>query len=175
MCRWGFSNIIKTLKQINDDRLRAYVVWLPIFGGDFRGESRKLSRNFPDKRVTYFSDPKELTGKLWQGVLGLDDIAWDVYMLYGTGTAWPDEPPPPDFWMHQLDRVTKAPVLDQAAFAEKLQVMLKTVGKKLPPNHSAAMPLRPQPFTTMAASARRQDLICCIKRKIEGINYFMRI
>ena len=138
MCRWGFSNIVKTLKQINDDRLRAYVVWLPIFGGDFRGEARKLARGFPDKRVTYFSDPQELTGKLWQRVLGLDDIAWDVYMLYGVRAAWPDEPPPPDFWMHQLDRVTKAPVLDQAAFAAKLQEILKTVKKEPAAGHRPA-------------------------------------
>jgi len=137
MCRWGFSNIVKTLKQTADDRLRAYIVWLPIFGGDFRGEARKLSRHFPDKRVAYFSDPEEITGKLWQRVLGLDDIAWDVYLLYGAGAMWSQEPPPPDFWMHQLDRVSKAPVFDQAAFAARLKEMLMTLEKSPPASRAA--------------------------------------
>jgi hypothetical protein len=84
MCRWGFSNIKKTLESVTDDRMSAYVVWLPIFGGDFRGEARKLSKSFPDKRVTYFIDAGSRTGELWEHVLKTErDIAWDVYQANG--------------------------------------------------------------------------------------------
>src|SRR5262245_63868671 len=83
MCRWGFSGVVNTLKNVTDDRVRAYVVWLPIFGGDFKGEQRNLSRSFGDKRVSYFSDPKSLSGKQWEQVLKTERlIAWDVYILY---------------------------------------------------------------------------------------------
>lgn len=152
MCRWGFSNIIKTLKKVADQRLRVYVVWLPIFGGDFKGEGRKLSRRFPDKRVTYFSDPEEFTGKLWQRVLGLDDIAWDVYLIYGAGAAWSEEPSPPDFWMHQLDGVTKAPVLNQATFESKLKAILKTLDKS-PTTSRNALPVKSKATILTACQA----------------------
>jgi hypothetical protein len=119
------------LKDIPDDRIRAYFVWLPVFGGDFRGESRKLSKAFPDPRVTYFSDPGSLTGSLWLHVLQTGtETAWDVYMLYGADAEWAQEPPMPDFWMHQLDGVTKAPLLNEEEFEHKLREMLKTVDKK---------------------------------------------
>lgn len=130
MCRWGFSNIVTTLKNTTDDRVRAYVVWLPIFGGDFRGESLKLSRAFRDKRVSYFTDPKSLTGDLWERVLQTErETAWDVYLLYAAGARWQEEKPPtPDFWMHQLTGVTKAPNLDEAEFRKKLKELLQPSG-----------------------------------------------
>ncbi len=126
MCRWGFSNIVKTLKNVTDDRVRAYVVWLPVFGGDFRGESRKLSNSFRDKRVSYFIDPKSLTGDLWESVLKTErEVAWDVYLLYGAGARWEEqEPPMPDFWMHQLTGVTKAPRLEEPELRKKLKELL---------------------------------------------------
>src|SRR5256885_7771329 len=125
MCRWGFSNIVKTLKSVTDDRVRAYIVWLPIFGGDFKGEARKLSNSFRDKRVSYFLDPESETGNQWERVLKTERlIAWDVYLLYGASANWQDDPPLPDFWMHQLGGVTKAPLFDQATFTAKLKGML---------------------------------------------------
>lgn len=125
MCRWGFSNIAKTLKSVTDNRVRAYIVWLPIFGGDFKGEARKLSNSFRDRRVKYFLDPESSTGKQWERVLKTQRlIAWDVYLLYGADAQWEDEPPQPAYWMHQLGGVTKAPRLDEATFTAKLKGML---------------------------------------------------
>lgn len=125
MCRWGFSNIKKTLESVTDDTVRAYVVWLPIFGGDFRGEAQKLSNGFPDKRVSYFIDADSRAGELWERVLKTgEDIAWDVYLLYGPNAKWTDQPSMPDFWMHQLGGLTKAQWLNQVTFTGKLRGML---------------------------------------------------
>lgn len=133
MCRWGFSNIVKTLKSVADDRVRAYIVWLPIFGGDFKGEARKLSNSFRDKRVSYFLDSESSTGKQWERVLKTERfIAWDVYLLYGATANWQDDPPLPDFWMHQLGGVTKAPVFDEPTFRANLKAMLDKM--EAPPN-----------------------------------------
>lgn len=132
MCRWGFSNIVKTLKSVTDDRVRAYIIWLPIFGGDFKGEAHKLSNSFRDKRVSYFLDPTSETGKQWERVLKTERvIAWDVYLLYGPDADWQDEPSLPDFWMHQLGGVTKAPVFDRTTFTAKLKGLLNEM--KAPP------------------------------------------
>jgi hypothetical protein len=123
---------MRTLKSVTDDRVRAYIVWLPIYGGDFKGEARKLSNSFRDKRVSYFLDPASEIGKQWEGVLKTGRlIAWDVYLLYGAETAWQDDPPPPDFWMHQLGGVTKAPRFDEPMFTNKLKEMLYDM--KTPP------------------------------------------
>lgn len=125
MCRWGFSNVVKTLKSVTDDRVRAYVVWLPIFGGNFKGAALELSKSFPDKRVSYFIDPDSLTGNGWERVLKTErEMAWDVYFLYGPAARWEQEPPMPDFWMHQLSGVTKAPVLNEPKFTAELKEMV---------------------------------------------------
>ena len=135
MCRWGFSNIVKTLKGVTDPRVKAYIVWLPIFGGDFKGEARKLSSSFRDKRVSYFLDPESLSGKQWERVLKTErSIAWDVYLLYGADANWKEEPPQPAFWMHQLGGVTKAPTFDEPTFRAKLKGMLDEM--KAPPTTS---------------------------------------
>jgi hypothetical protein len=66
-----------------------------------------------------------LGGNLWERILKTErEIAWDVYLLYGAGAQWIEEPPPPTFWMHQLDGVTKAPRLDEAEFRALLERML---------------------------------------------------
>ena len=125
MCRWGFSKMTSVLKTIADDRLRAYVIWDPIFGGPFNGEARNLARSFPDKRVRYFKDPTSMAGNLWERVLKTGrEIAWDVYLLYDAEAQWNDRPPPPGFWMHQLTSVTVGPRLDDETFRKELQAML---------------------------------------------------
>ncbi|MEK6321888.1 MAG: hypothetical protein AABN33_09405 [Acidobacteriota bacterium] len=117
--------------------MRAYIVWLPIFGGDFKGEARKLSNSFQDRRVSYFLDPKSETAKQFERVLKTERfIAWDVYLLYGADASWEEEPPQPAFWMHQLSGVTKAPTFDEQTFRAKLKGMLNEM--KAPPTNSPA-------------------------------------
>jgi hypothetical protein len=115
---------VKSLKSVTDDRVRAYIVWLPIFGGDFRGEARRLANSYRDKRVSYYVDAGSLTGKVWEPVLKTERFAWDVYLLYGAAANWEQEPPSPDYWMHQLYGVTSAPRFDEATFTAKLKAML---------------------------------------------------
>ena len=104
--------------------MRAYIVWLPIYGGDFKGEAQKLSNSFRDKRISYFLDPESATGKEWQPVLGTPFAAWDVYLLYGPDAQWEKEPPQPAFWMHQLGHVATAPRFDEETFTAKLKAII---------------------------------------------------
>jgi hypothetical protein len=119
------------LKDVADDRVRVYVIWDPIYGGNFDGEAHKLSSSFTDKRVSYFKDPDSLAGNLWERVLKTGrEIAWDVYLLYGADAQWEKEPPKPEFWMHQLHGVTIAPRMDTEKFKEELKGMLDRLGPK---------------------------------------------
>jgi hypothetical protein len=102
-----------------------YVVWDPIFGGKFDNAAKDLSRSFSDKRVSYYKDPDSLAGTLWKRVLQIDnEIAWDVYFIYGANARWENEPSKPDFWMHQLFGVTTAPLFNAEKFTQELKAML---------------------------------------------------
>ena len=92
-CRSGFSDMQKVLKAIPDDRLRVYIVWLPMFPGDSRKWAQTRSDEFSDKRVSYYWDGEKIAGKAWQKTLGTRREAWDVYLLYGAGSQWDKEPP----------------------------------------------------------------------------------
>src|SRR5205807_7701120 len=96
----------KVLKNVSDDRLRAYIVWLPMFPGDSQEWAKIRSDEFSNKRLSYYWDGNKLTGQQWQQVLGTSRTAWDVYLLYSAESRWDEEPAAPDFWMHQLGGVT---------------------------------------------------------------------
>jgi hypothetical protein len=126
-CRSGFSDMQKALKAIPDDRLRVYIVWLPMFPGDSRKWAQIRSDEFSDKRVSYYWDGEKIAGNAWQKTLGTKREAWDVYLLYGAGSQWGKEPATPDFWMHQLSGITTAPWLDEGAFQAKTKELLSKV------------------------------------------------
>ncbi|OGC77830.1 MAG: hypothetical protein A2Z27_04670 [candidate division Zixibacteria bacterium RBG_16_50_21] len=75
---------------------------------------------FGEKRIRYFWDEDVRSGKMWQGVLGLSQPAWDVYMLHGLDAKWGRKP---DLWMHQLGEVN----LERASFldANKLELEVR--------------------------------------------------
>jgi hypothetical protein len=56
--------------------------------------------------------------------------------LYGPDAKWPDEPALPDFWMHQLGGVTKAPRLNQLTLESKLKGMLDEMKPMKDPDHA---------------------------------------
>ena len=114
----------KVLKAITDDRLKAYIVWLPMFPGDSRKWAQTRSDEFSDKRLSYYWDGEKCSGKEWQKLLGTKREAWDVYLLYGASSQWGKEIAKPDFWMHQLGGVTHAPQLDEKAFEAKVKELL---------------------------------------------------
>jgi hypothetical protein len=115
------------LKNVPDDWLRTYIVWLPMFPGDSQDWAKIRSGEFSDQRLTYYWDGDRLTGQQWQKALGISRTAWDVYLLYGADTQWDKEPAAPNFWMHQLGGVTNAPRLNEPAFEAKVKELLNQV------------------------------------------------
>lgn len=117
----------EVLTNIKDDRLRVYMIWLPIFPGDSRQHAQNRSNEFKDERLSYFWDENQITGKQWQSVLDIERIAWDVYFLYGAEAHWKEQPSQPNFWMHQLSGVNAAPFLNPTEFESKTRELLKTL------------------------------------------------
>ncbi|MCI0691968.1 hypothetical protein L0337_08170 [candidate division KSB1 bacterium] len=91
------------LRNIPDQGVKAYIIWMPVLPTDNRNWAVKRTREFSDSRLRYFWDGEQLTGQIWLRVLGLDGpLSWDTYFLYGHKVHWTDQPTLPDFWMHQL-------------------------------------------------------------------------
>ncbi len=117
----------RVLKEVNDEDLRAYIIWMPVLRSDNHEAAEDLANEFHDDRVTFFWDEEQYTGNIWREVLNLNRrLAWDVYFLYGKNMKWENTPSVPDFWMHQLGGVTIAPTLDKKLFINRLQKLLNT-------------------------------------------------
>ena len=127
LCRHGFADVQRVLTNVPDNRLRAHIVFLPMYPGDDKLRAQTRTEEFNDKRVTYYWDGDKVTGSEWQRVLGIDRTAWDVYLLYGPNTRWNGSTPAPVFWMHQLEGITKAPWLNKAGFESKIEEVLATL------------------------------------------------
>jgi hypothetical protein len=91
------------LKNISDERLKAYLIWLPVLPTDNHNWAVKRMSELSDHRVRHFWDGDQLTGKIWLSVLGLEGpLSWDTYFLYDHKARWTNQPTIPSFWMHQL-------------------------------------------------------------------------
>ena len=56
-----------------------------------------------DERIEHFYDPKQRSGKEIAMSVGWEGrVAWDIYLFYPQNIKWPDIPPRPVSWMHQI-------------------------------------------------------------------------
>ena len=104
--------------------LAAFVVWVPQLGAR-QGNVADATRIVQDSRASQYWDPNDVLGNAFAPVLGLNEPAWDVYMLFKHGDVWRKSGvPKPDYWMQQLG-VTNAPRLDGVVFAQHAAMMLR--------------------------------------------------
>ena len=102
-CIKGYRYMRKILDEVQDERLKMYVVWEPMLSGDSKKLADRMSRKAKDPRMVYQAwDNERITGKTWQASMNLQGIAWDVYFLYSPDAAWgEDGPSQPAYWQHQ--------------------------------------------------------------------------
>ncbi|HET9201493.1 MAG TPA: hypothetical protein VFO84_11045 [Dehalococcoidia bacterium] len=103
------------------------VVWLPMLDGDDEFAVREASGSYLlDPRVSHYWDEEGSLRWRYAESLNLpeDQPAWDIYMLFQQGATWQEEPPKPDFWMHQLN-VTTAPSLDPLRLSSEIERLLE--------------------------------------------------
>jgi hypothetical protein len=98
----------------------------------FRGQERdvpRATREMPDARAAHYWDGDSLLVKGYRETLGLDEDAWDIFLIYGPDARWEgDRPPAPDYWMHQLGSArsprVQGPYLDADTFLRELRARL---------------------------------------------------
>ena len=101
-------------------------VWLPMLEDDDEFAVREASgSHLLDPRVKHFWDAEGDLQWRYAGLLNLPENqpAWDIYMLFQQGTIWQEDPPRPDFWMHQLP-VDSAPALDPVRLSREIEKLL---------------------------------------------------
>jgi len=105
-CQSGHAVVGRILKKFPTPRLRALLVWEPMRETDSPDAAAEQANTVRDKRISQGWDGSLDIGKLFGATLDLHQIAWDVYLIYKPGVTWQgQQPPPPTFWMHQLDGV----------------------------------------------------------------------
>jgi hypothetical protein len=96
--------------------------------------SRGMERDVPrataevaDPRARHYWDGDGQLIKGYREVLGLNEPAWDIYLLYAPAAQWDgDRPPRPQYWMHQLGSKRRprasAPFWDPGVFLDRLRL-----------------------------------------------------
>ena len=99
--------------------------------------ARGAAAAFEKLPVSHAWDPERYLGDLYSRTLGLNSIAWDVYLLYPPGVRWDGENPPhPTFWMHQLPAASTTK-RDLVLYPNRLsQELLAMLDKKVAPLHT---------------------------------------
>jgi hypothetical protein len=114
--------------KISDDRLRGYIVWVPILRAE-ESNVPEATHTIPDDRAAHFWDGHSVLVRGYDTVLDLGTDAWDVYLVYGPEARWDAAlPPRPAFWMHQLgsakNPAVNGPFLDARVFADHVRALL---------------------------------------------------
>jgi hypothetical protein len=103
-CRSGHSVIGEVLKKFPSPKLEAILVWEPMRDDDSPAAATRQAETISDPRIKQGWNENKNVGKLFGEMLDLHEVAWDVYLIYKPGIKWEaQQPPPPTFWMHQLE------------------------------------------------------------------------
>lgn len=89
------------LDRVDDPKLRVYVVWGPMLGGEKEEDAREATALIPDPRTVHYWTGEHTLAELLRGTAGLkEELAWDTFLLFPPGARWGDLPPPSAYVMH---------------------------------------------------------------------------
>jgi len=112
------------MQEIDDPRLRTYVVWQPQMDGE-EEHVAQATGTFPDPRARHFWDGAGWTLEHFKPAIDIQVDAWDLYLVYGPEARWDGtDPPRPSYWMHQLRFVDNGPLLEPGALAAHVRRLL---------------------------------------------------
>lgn len=115
------------LRQIQDERLKVYVIWLPVFEKDSLEAAQESALSLPDPRVTHLWAG---TAEAVEGIkssLHLTHPPFDVFLVYPEGTKWGESMPAPAFLMHKLkdSPLPQDRMLNGIKLAEEIRELLR--------------------------------------------------
>lgn len=117
--------MLDNLKAVD---VNVYSVWVPILPSDAKFTVGRATKSLADPRVTHYWDGEGVLVKGFAPVLGIEDKAWDVYLLYDKDAEWKDTPPKPIYWQEQLG-ISDETQLDRVKLTAKINELLQNSGK----------------------------------------------
>lgn len=78
--------------------------------------------------MRHYWDGEKVLSKAYRPLLGLDEDAWDVYLLYPKDAEWGDTPPKPVYWQEQLG-ISEETKLDRPKLIAEMNKLLGSGGK----------------------------------------------
>ncbi|MGE0000546.1 MAG: hypothetical protein AB7F50_07480 [Fimbriimonadaceae bacterium] len=108
--------------KLNDKRLAAFTVYLPMVPGDSLKAATERAEKHREAGIDSFWDGGKVLANAFGKAVALPggrETAWDVYFVYDASTEWGESPPAPKFWMHQLGQDDRR--LDGGKFREAVQ------------------------------------------------------
>lgn len=116
------------LDNLKGQDVKVYSVWVPILPTDARITVGRATKSLSDPRVAHYWDGEGELVKSFVPVLGLDEQAWDVYLLYDQNAESKDTPPKPLFWQEQLG-ISEETKLDGPKLTAEISKLLKSGAK----------------------------------------------
>jgi hypothetical protein len=128
ICVTGAMSAAQTVLSLpRTEDFRLYILWLPVLETDTPQAAEQVQEGLPaDDRLSHYWDHDLRLSRSFHRVLQLGQrprphrIAWDIFLLYGAGIVWTEEPSLPEFWMHQLF-LEDVPELDAAVLRRELE------------------------------------------------------
>ena len=104
--------------------VKVYSVWVPILPSDAKVTVGRATKRLDEPRVSHWWDGDNVLTQGYAPVLGIDDQAWDVYLLYDKDAEWGDTPPKPTYWQEQLG-ISKETQLDGPKLTAEIKKLLE--------------------------------------------------
>jgi hypothetical protein len=111
------------LDDLKGQDIIVYSVWQPILPSDVKFTVGRATKRLPDPRVSHYWDGENVFAQTFVPVLGLEDQAWDVYLLYDHDAEWGDTPPKPFYWQEQLG-ISDETTLDPTKLTAEIRKLL---------------------------------------------------
>ncbi len=136
MCQNGHSVVRDVFKRIKNPKLKGYIVWLPmILTDNGMSADAEASAFSSDSRISQLWNENKGIGRAFAKTLDLRCSAWDVYMVFEPGKTWDEQQPPkPDFWMHQLSKGQGA----DPSLTLKQEILEEQISKKIADRQKAS-------------------------------------
>ncbi|MEM7350413.1 MAG: hypothetical protein AAF657_06375 [Acidobacteriota bacterium] len=113
------------LDHIDDERLRVYVYWMPVFETDHDHDAESAMWTVSDPRARHFWAEGLDLANAYATPLGLSEgPAWDVFLAFPQGAAWKDPVPLPSYFQHHAKELSDENRFNGTVLADELRKLL---------------------------------------------------
>lgn len=117
--------------EVEDPRLRGFLVWGPMLDKEERSDAVGATRFLNDDRTTHYWTDDDVLAVRFRDPVGLPDeeMAWDTFLLFAAGQRWGDEPPSPVFTMHYGKSLPEEQRLHGPTLRRKVEELLSAAAR----------------------------------------------